>query len=56
MFAVFQRISRPETRDIPGSGLGLYIVKGLVELMHGGIWMDSEINKGSTFSFSLPVS
>ena len=56
IFSVFQRISRPETRDIPGSGLGLYIVKGLVELMHGNIWMDSELNKGSTFSFSLPVS
>lgn len=56
IFSVFQRVSRPETRDIPGSGLGLYIVKGLLDLMHGNIWMDSELNKGSTFYFSLPIS
>ena len=37
-----------------GSGLGLYICKQLVELSGGKIWVSSEIEKGSTFSFSLP--
>ena len=35
LFAPFHRIQRPETENISGVGLGLYIVKGLVELMHG---------------------
>lgn len=39
-----------------GTGLGLYISKNLVELMHGKIWVKSEgINKGATFVVSLPV-
>ncbi|MGD8515914.1 MAG: ATP-binding protein [Anaerolineae bacterium] len=38
-----------------GVGLGLYICRGLVEAMGGQIWVASEIGKGSTFSFSLPI-
>ncbi len=38
-----------------GTGLGLSIVKGLIELMKGTIWLESEINKGSTFHFSIPL-
>jgi CheY-like chemotaxis protein len=37
-----------------GLGLGLYICKELVELHGGSIWAESEIGKGSTFSFGLP--
>ncbi|MBI4201538.1 MAG: GAF domain-containing protein [Chloroflexi bacterium] len=55
LFTIFHRINRPETQGIRGTGLGLYIVKELVELMHGKIWVQSTLGKGSTFSFSLPL-
>lgn len=42
------------TRRYEGSGLGLPIAKGLVHLLGGKIWLDSEKSKGSTFYFSLP--
>ena len=54
LFKTFHRIQRPETRGIRGSGLGLYIVKEWVEAMDGKIWLDSQLNQGSTFYFSLP--
>ena len=40
----------------PGTGLGLNIVKNLVELQGGQIWFESEFRKGSTFHFTLPVA
>lgn len=40
-----------------GTGLGLYISKNLIELMHGRIWVKSDgVDKGTTFTFSLPVA
>ena len=39
-----------------GTGLGLYVVKGLVERMGGKIWLDSIVGKGSIFSFTIPVA
>jgi signal transduction histidine kinase/CheY-like chemotaxis protein len=42
------------SRQFGGSGLGLSIVKGLVDIMHGRIRLESELNKGSTFYITLP--
>jgi two-component system phosphate regulon sensor histidine kinase PhoR len=54
LFQKFQRISTPATRDIGGSGLGLYIVKGLVEAHGGRVWVESVPGAGSTFAFTMP--
>jgi len=54
LFEKFYRIRTENTKDVPGTGLGLFIVKQLIEKMNGNIWVVSEEGKGSTFSFSLP--
>lgn len=51
-----ERITRRETDNIWGVGLGLFIVKELVNLMGGEVWIESELNGGSTFFFSLPCA
>jgi signal transduction histidine kinase len=56
LFTTFHRIQRPETRGIPGTGLGLYIVKNWIEAMGGRVWLESELNKGSVFSISIPAA
>jgi len=56
LFKKFQRISDPSTRRTSGTGLGLYIVRGLVELHGGTIDVHSIYGKGSTFAFTLPVA
>ena len=55
LFTTFHRIQRPETLGIKGSGLGLYIAKEWVEAMGGKIWLESELNKGSTFFVAIPA-
>jgi signal transduction histidine kinase len=54
LFQKFQRVVSPATRDIGGTGLGLYIVKGLVEAHGGHVWAESVPGQGSTFGFTLP--
>ena len=43
-------------RGIPGTGLGLYICRELVEQMGGRIWIDDNEGRGSTFAFELPAA
>mgnify|MGYP000621436534 CR=1 FL=1 len=44
------------TRNYGGIGLGLAIAKSFVEILGGKIWFDSEINKGTTFYFTVPMN
>jgi signal transduction histidine kinase len=55
LFQKFERIRSPEHLKIPGTGLGLYICKRIVEGHRGRIWVESEPGQGSTFAFTLPV-
>jgi two-component system, sensor histidine kinase and response regulator len=54
LFEDFVRIKNEKTRNISGSGLGLSIVKKVVELYHGTISVESKIDVGSTFTVRLP--
>ena len=56
LFQKFYRVSSPERENIPGTGLGLYITKAMVERMGGRIVVHSEEGHGSTFAFTLPVA
>ena len=56
IFEPFSQADTSMSRRSGGTGLGLSIVKGLVELCHGRIWVESEVSKGSTFIFELPLT
>ena len=55
IFNNFMQEDNSYTRGYEGCGLGLSIATGLVELLDGAIWLDSEKGKGSTFYFKLPI-
>ena len=54
IFEKFSRIDNPLTREVQGSGLGLFITKNLVENMNGKINVESSEN-GTTFEVLMPI-
>jgi signal transduction histidine kinase len=52
----FFRAGDQRVRDVPGHGLGFSIAKNLIEMQGGQIQIQSELDKGSTFSFTIPVA
>lgn len=54
IFEPFERANILETRHIPGAGLGLSLVKNIVDIMNGKIELDSEYGKGTRITFEIP--
>lgn len=54
IFEEFYRIDNPINEQVRGTGLGLSLVKHIIEAHGGKIWVAGKINSGSTFSFTLP--
>lgn len=56
LFTKFFRSEDPTVRQTTGTGLGLCIVKSLVELQGGEMWVESQLGQGTTFTFTVPVA
>jgi len=56
IFEPFSRLDNPLTKERGGTGLGLALVKQIVERYGGQIWIESECGKGSQFTFTLPLA
>jgi len=55
IFERFKRLGDPPDASPRGSGLGLAISRRIVEHFGGQLWVESDVGKGSTFSFTLPL-
>jgi signal transduction histidine kinase len=55
VFDEFQQVGKSSDRSREGTGLGLTLAKRFIELHGGRIWIESEVGKGTTFTFAIPV-
>jgi two-component system phosphate regulon sensor histidine kinase PhoR len=55
IFERFYRVDKARSREIGGTGLGLSIVKNIIEAYGGRVEVESSLNRGSVFSFTVPV-
>ncbi len=55
LFGTFQKLSAQPTAGERSTGLGLAIVKKIIDAHNGSIWVDSQVDVGSIFSFTIPV-
>ena len=55
LFKPFEQVNATANKNVQGTGLGLYLCKQFINLHGGQIWLSSKPNKGSNFSFSLPI-
>jgi len=55
LFKPFQQLDVGTARRYEGTGLGLSVCKRILEMLGGGIWVESQFGKGSTFAFTLPL-
>jgi len=56
LFEKFYRVDNTATREVGGTGLGLYITRSIVETFGGSIWVKSTQKKGSKFHFTAPLA
>ena len=56
LFTEFFRSTNPDALEIPGTGLGLTIVKRIIERHSGTIALESDLGKGATFTVTLPAA
>lgn len=54
MFSRFHRVDSADTRKVGGTGIGLYLVRHLVEAHGGTVSVESQVGQGSSFTFVMP--
>jgi signal transduction histidine kinase len=56
IFEEFRQVGRNDAQKREGTGLGLMLARKFIEIHGGKIWVESEVGKGSKFSFTLPLN